>query len=162
MNLPPFRSQHHRKLFFAIPNLGHPREMAMKTVLALLILAPATALAQTQQETYPPNTVLVVAPNNYPFAGVQISGGIPGAIVVESSLVQAFRIANADLNVTGVIDINLATDQAWETGRVVCYASSGEKRWEEKVFFNVGGGAERVAEKFTDKLAAKTRGKTCK
>ncbi|MFC5576928.1 hypothetical protein ACFPOA_02730 [Lysobacter niabensis] len=134
----------------------------MKSIAALLLLVPGTVLAQARPETYPPDTVLVVAPTNYPFAGIQISGGIPGAVVVESSLVQAFRIAKAEPNVTGVIDINLATDQAWETGRVVCYASSGEKRWEEKVFFNVGGGAERVAEKFTDKLAAKTRGKTCK
>lgn len=78
------------------------------------------------------------------------------------SLIKAFSAAKADPNVTGVIDIGLATDQAWETGRVVCYAASGEKRWEEKVFFNFGGGAERVAEKFTDKLAAKTRGKSCK
>jgi len=134
----------------------------MTRFAALILLISGAAIAQAQQEIYPPGTVLVVAPSNYPIAGVQISGGIPGAVTVESSLVQAFRTAKSDPNITGVIDINLATDQAWETGRVVCYASSGEKRWEEKVFFNVGGGAERVAEKFTDKLAAKTRGKACK
>lgn len=134
----------------------------MKNVAALLLLVSGAVVAQAQPEAYPPDTILVVAPSNYPFAAVQISGGIPGAVVVESSLVQAFRTAKSDPNISGVIDINLATDQAWETGRAVCYASSGEKRWEEKVFFNVGGGAQRVAEKFTDKLAAKTRGKTCK
>lgn len=30
------------------------------------------------------------------------------------------------------------------------------------LFFNVGGGAQRIAEKFTDKLAAKTRGRACR
>lgn len=130
--------------------------------LLLLLVAGATTAQTTAPVPYPPDTVLVVAPSNYPFAAVQISGGIPGAVVVETSLVQTFQAAKSDSNVTGIIDINLATDQAWETGRVVCYASSGEKRWEEKVFFNVGGGAQRVAEKFTDKLAAKTRGRTCK
>jgi len=134
----------------------------MKRISVLLFLSVGVAMAQAPSETYPPDTVLVVAPVNYPFAAVQISGGIPGAVVVETSLVQTFRTAKSNPNVTGVIDINLATDQAWETGRVVCYASSGEKRWEEKVFFNVGGGAQRIAEKFTDKLAAKTRGRGCK
>jgi hypothetical protein len=101
--------------------------------LLLLLLTTQSVWAQTNTpDPYPPDTVLVVAPNNYPFAAVQISGGIPGAVVVETSLVQAFGIAKADTNVTGVIDINLATDQAWETVRVVCYASPGEKRWEER------------------------------
>ena len=133
----------------------------LSALLSLLLIGPVWA-QDTAPNPYPPDTILVVAPSNYPFAAVQISGGIPGAVVVETSLVQTFGIAKANPNVTGVIDINLATDQAWETGRVVCYASSGEKRWEERVFFNVGGGAQRIAEKFTDKLAAKTRGRRCK
>ena len=135
----------------------------MKGLLSLLFVFGTPYGQEMSQPTpYPPGTVLVVAPQHYPFAAIQISGGIRGGVPVETSLINAFGIARSDPNVTGVIDISLATDQAWETGRVACYASSGEKRWEERVFFNVGGGAERVAQKFTDKLAAKTRGRSCK
>lgn len=131
--------------------------------LALLLFMPTGfALCQDQSvPAYPPGTVLVVAPAKFPFAGIQISAGIKGAVVVDTALIQTFNTARSDKNVTGVIDISLATDQAWETGRVVCYASSGEKKWEERVFFNVGGGEQRVAEKFTDKLAKKTQGRSC-
>lgn len=135
--------------------------MGKYLLISCLAFAAFSASAQEVQKPYAPGTVLVVAPSKYPFAGVQIAGGIQGGVVVEMSLIQAFNIAKSDPNVTGVIDINLATDQAWETGRVICYSSAGKKVWQEKVFFNFGGGAERVAEKFTDKLAAKTRGKSC-
>lgn len=130
------------------------------TVALLVGLGVAAANAQ-EVKMHPSGTVLVVAPAEFSFAAVQIAGGIPGGTPAEGSLIQAFAVAKSDPNVTGVIDISLATDQAFETGRVVCYDRSGRKAWQEKVFFNFGGGAERIAEKFTDKLAEKTRGKAC-
>lgn len=134
----------------------------MNKLVLLAMFSTFTAMAQEPTPTpYPPGTVLVVAPAQYQFASIQIAAGIQGGVPVETSLVQTFAIAKSNPNVTGIIDISLATDQAWETGRVVCYARTGEKAWQEKVFFNAGGGAERIAEKFTDKLAEKTRGRSC-
>lgn len=132
--------------------------MKKAAFLALFFCFAATA---QEDQPYPPGTVLVVAPAQYQFASIQMAGSIQGGVPVETSLVQAFTVAKSDANVTGVIDISLATDQAFETGRVVCYDRSGRKVWQEKVMFNFGGGAERIAEKFTDKLAAKIRGKSC-
>lgn len=129
--------------------------------MAFLALFFCFSVAAQEAQPYPPGSVLVVAPAQYQFASIQIAAGIRGGTPTEVSLIQAFAIAKSDPNVTGVIDISLATDQAFETGRVVCYDRSGRKAWQEKVMFNFGGGAERIAEKFTDKLAEKTRGKSC-
>lgn len=112
-------------------------------------------------DEYPPNTVLVVSPPNYPFAGVEISGEIPGAVPVEIPLVQAMAAARQNQNVIGIIDVMIAAESLFERGRVTCYSPTGKKQWAEKVMFNMGGGADKIAEKFSARLAGKVHGKHC-
>lgn len=103
----------------------------------------------------------VQEPENYPFAAIEISAGIPGAVVVETPLMQTFSASKLNPNVVGIIDISLITDVWDETGRVACYSPNGKKRWEERVRFGLGGSADHVAEKFTTRLAKKVSGKLC-
>jgi hypothetical protein len=57
--------------------------------------------------------------------------------------------------------VTLDTDSLYESGRVTCYRSNGEKIWQEKTMFNMGGSEERIARRFVDKLALKIKGRTC-
>lgn len=129
-------------------------------MLGLLAIA-GTASGQEGQSAYAPGSALVVATPRYPFAAVEVAGAVRGGEVVEMSLVEAMRVAKADGNVSGVVSIDLSTDSVIERGRVVCYEKSGRKAWEEKVMFNMGGSADRLAEKFASRLAEKARGKSC-
>ena len=126
--------------------------------LALMLVVPLTASAQ---DTYPPGTVLVVAPTQYPFAGVEIGGDFSGSVVVETSLIQTMAVARQNPNIQGVIDVIIDAESLYERGSVTCYATNGKKQWVEKVMFNMGGGAAKIAEKFSARLAEKVRGKTC-
>lgn len=136
----------------------------MKYLAGIVLLAgagPVVAQELTQPKQYAPGTALVVATQKHPFAAVEVGSGIQGGEVVEVSLIEAMRMAKADPNITGVIDIGLSTDSLIERGRVVCYDRTGRKAWEERVMFNMGGSADRIAEKFASRLAEKTRGKRC-
>ena len=107
------------------------------------------------------NTLLVVPDTNYPWAAAQLGAATGDDVVYhEGTLLQALASAQAG-KAGGVLEIKLDSGAAWETGRVVCYAPNGKKRWEEKVFFNFGGSAERVARMFADKLEKKISGKRC-
>jgi hypothetical protein len=127
--------------------------------LSLLILwgFAAAASAQDLQTT----KLLVVPDPNYPWAAAQLGAATGDDVVYhEGTLLQAFALAKKG-QAGGVMEIKLDSGSAWETGRVICYAPNGKKRWEEKVFFNFGGSAERVARMFADKLEEKISGKHC-
>ena len=132
----------------------------MKDLLALLTLM-LSSFVFAQGSSQSGDVVFVVPDPDHPWAAAQI-GSVLGDTVVyhEGSLLQAISLAQAG-KAKGVVEINLDTDAAWETGRVVCYAPNGKKLWEEKVFVNFGGGAEGVARKFADKLEKKVAGKHC-
>jgi len=135
----------------------------MRGMLLLVVmgLAPTVAAQGQEAPSYPAGTVLVVAPTHYPFAAVEIAGGIKGAEIVEVSLIEAMRMAKQNPSITGVLHIDITADSLIERGRVVCYSPQGAKRWEERVLFNMGGNADRIAEKYASRLAKKTAGKTC-
>ena len=127
-------------------------------VLLALMLSP---FAVAQEPTSNGDIVLVVPDPQHPWAAAQIGSALGDSVSYhEGSLLQAITIAQSG-KAKGVIEIKLDTDAAWETGRVICYTPSGKKLWEEKVFFNFGGGAEGVARKFADKLEKKVTGKHC-
>jgi hypothetical protein len=132
----------------------------MKYSIALLTLM-LSSLVIAQESKQSGDVVLIVPDPDHPWAAAQI-GGVLGDNVAyhEGSLLQAITLAQSG-KAKGVVEIKLDTDAAWETGRVVCYAPSGKKLWEEKVFVNFGGGAEGVARKFADKLEKKVAGKHC-
>lgn len=128
---------------------------------ALLIVAALIPHALSAQPATPVNTVIVVPDPEHPWAAAQLGAVLANDVTYhEGSLLQALGAARGGAAV-GVLEIRLDTSAAWETGRVVCYAPNGKKVWEEKVFVNLGGGAEGVARKFADKLEKKIAGKRC-
>lgn len=130
----------------------------MKNVFLLVLLAIAAA---TSAQEANPAKLLVVPDPNYPWAAAQLGAATGDDVTYhEGTLLQALALAQAG-HAGGVLEIKLDSDAAWETGRVICYAPNGKKRWEEKVFFNFGGSAERVARMFADKLERKITGKHC-
>ena len=127
--------------------------------LILFALYAFSSLAAAQEAK--PGKLFVVPDPNHPWAAAQLGAAIGDDVTYyEGTLLQALTLAQSG-HAGGVLEIKLDTDSAWETGRVVCYAPSGKKIWEEKVFFNFGGGAEGVARKFADKLEKKIAGKHC-
>lgn len=132
----------------------------MKYLLSVLLcLLSATAFAQDQ----PTKKYLLIVPDpENPWAAPQLGAVLnePEVSYFEGSLLQAFNFARSGL-ATGVLEIKLDTSSALESGRVVCYAPNGNKVWEEKVFVNLGFGAERIARMFAEKLEKKIKGKRC-
>ena len=127
--------------------------------LPFLMLLAFTASVSAQE---PSSKKLLVVPDaNNPWAAAQLGAATGDDVIYhEGTLLQALALAQAG-QAGGVLEIKLDTSSAWETGRVVCYAPNGKKRWAEKVFFNFGGSAERVARMFADKLEKKITGKHC-
>ena len=131
----------------------------MRRVLLICLLALSGV--GSAQEIYPPGSVLVVAPAQYPFAGVEIGGEFAGSMVTDKSLIQAMAIARQSPNIQGVLDVIIDAESVYERGSVTCYSPNGKKQWVEKVMFNMGGGSARIAEMFSARLAEKVRGKKC-
>jgi len=130
----------------------------MKHLSLLLLL---TFAASTSAQEPNPTKLLVVPDPNYPWAAAQLGAATGDDVAYhEGTLLQALALAQMG-QAGGVLEIKLDSGSAWETGRVVCYAPNGKKRWEEKVFFNFGGSTERVARMFADKLERKITGKHC-
>ncbi len=126
------------------------------SLLMFFLFASATS-AQEQS----PTKLLVVPDPSYPWAAAQLGAATGDEVAYhEGTLLQALALARTG-QAGGVLEIKLDSGSAWETGRVVCYAPNGKKRWEEKVFFNFGGSAERVARMFADKLEKNISGKHC-
>jgi hypothetical protein len=121
--------------------------------------ASATAVAATPIAA---DSVLVIPDQKYPWAAPQLAAvlGSPTALF-DGKLLDAFGAAKKQTSIAGVLEILLVTDVAFESGRVVCYRPDGSKIWEEKVMFNMGGGEERIARRFTDSLAKKIKGRKC-
>jgi hypothetical protein len=106
--------------------------------------------------------VLVIPDQKHPWAAPQLAAvlGSP-TVLFDGKLLDAFGAAKKQTSIVGVLEILLVTDVAFESGRVVCYRPDGGKVWEEKVMFNMGGGEERIARRFTDALAKKIKGRKC-
>lgn len=114
------------------------------------------------EESYASGTILVVGPSEYSWSIPQIAGALgPAAVPFEGSVVDAVAKAKANSAITAIAEISLSVDTAFESGRVVCLLPSGKKVWEEKVMFNLGGGAERVARRFVDNLSEKVAKRKC-
>ena len=130
----------------------------MKRLSLMMLLA--FAVSTSAQEPNAPK-LLVVPDPNYPWAAAQLGAATGDNVTYhEGTLLQALALAQTG-QAGGILEIKLDSGSGWETGRVVCYAPNGKKRWEEKVFFNFGGSAERVARMFADKLEQKITGKHC-
>lgn len=107
-------------------------------------------------------TVLVVSDPNHPWASGPLSASLASPTTLyEGSLTQAIGMARQTSDVLGILEISLVTDSAFESGRVTCYRPNGSSVWVEKVMFNIGGGADRIARRFTDSLSKKVKGKSC-
>ncbi|RYZ73694.1 MAG: hypothetical protein EOP09_01515 [Proteobacteria bacterium] len=123
--------------------------------------APVAAPA-VQGNQLTAGTVLVVSDPNHPWASGPLSASLASPTTLfEGSLSQAITAARQQPSIAGILEISLVTDSAFESGRVTCYRPNGGSVWVEKVMFNIGGGAERIARKFADGLAKKIARKTC-
>ncbi|HTF43538.1 MAG TPA: hypothetical protein VK641_06560 [Terriglobales bacterium] len=143
-----------------------PAATIAKEKLALLDkLKPRGSTASSSassNNSYPSGTVLVVGPKEFPWSIAQITGALGGlAAPFDGSLTDAMARANADPSILALVEIALSVDAAFESGRVVCVLPNGKKLWEEKVFFNFGGGQERIARRFVDGLSEKIKKRTC-
>ena len=119
--------------------------------------APSSAAPSAPQK----EVVLMVPDQKYPWAAAQIGAALKSPTVLyRGTLLDALNGARAG-QANGVVEIQLSTNSAFESGRVVCYSATGQKAWEEKVMFNLGGGEERIARRFTDSLAKKVAGRRC-
>ena len=111
---------------------------------------------------YPPGTVLVAGPKEYPWAAPQIAAALgPPAIAADEALDEAFQAARRSNAIAAVVEVALKVDVAFETGRVICYRPNGEKLWEKVVRVTYPGSAEQIARRFTEKLSTKVKGLKC-
>lgn len=139
-----------------------------KTLLvvgATFICSQLVSCATTGSVAPPPGAspynVLVLPTKDHPWAAPQISAALADHVKYFSgSFVQAIEEAKQG-GVNGILVIKLDTSSLWETGRVDCYSPSGKHLWHDKVFFNMGGGAESIAHKFADELTEHAQGKHC-
>jgi len=146
------------------PDLPEARIAQEKLVLldklAANVVRPSAATAT--DNIYPPGTVLVVGPKEFPWSIAQISGALgPTARPFDGTLPEAMTRATSDPSIAALVEIALTVDVAFESGRVVCQLPTGKKVWEEKVMFNLGGGQERIARRFVDGLSEKIKKRKC-
>lgn len=121
--------------------------------------SPATT---TRNNLYPPGTVLVIGPQQFPWSIAQISGVLgPTAKPFDGSLTEAMERASSDRSIAALVEIALNVDTAFESGRVICQLPNGKKIREEKVMFNLGGGQDRIARRFVDGLSVKVQKRKC-
>jgi hypothetical protein len=146
----------------------YPQEAAAKLAsekLASLSNSGAHMPAKSEgpkSQSFPSGTLLVVGPREFPWSIPQIAASLGShATPFDGSIAEAMVLAKSNREIVGVAEISLSVDTAFESGRVVCSLPSGTKVWEEKVMFNLGGGAERIARRFVDSLAKRVAGRPC-
>lgn len=133
-----------------------------RSKLELLEQLQPPAQRETADLAYPPGTVLVTGPKEYPWAAPQIAAALgPPAIAAEEALDEAFRAARRSNAIAAVVEVALKVDVAFETGRVICYRPNGEKLWEKVVRVTYPGSAEQIARRFVEKLSTKVKGQKC-
>jgi hypothetical protein len=141
----------------------YPSTAAATTAKAKLEVLVQVAQAQSAgAPTYAPGTVLVIGPSDYDWAAPQIAGArSPAAVPTSGTLSDAIRLAGTESAIIGVLHLDLDVDSVFETGRLTCYRPNGSKVWDQTVRVSSPGGAEHVAHVFVNKLAKKTKSKTC-
>jgi tetratricopeptide (TPR) repeat protein len=122
------------------------------------VQAPGASSAKN----YPAGTVLVTSPAKYDWATLEVSRALgSGAVPFEGSLLDAVKMAGEQKGVVGIVELTLDTESLYESGYLICYRPNGEKVWQEKTRFNTGGGEERIARRFVDKLSERVKGRKC-
>lgn len=147
---------------------NYPQEAAAG-VAAEKLSSLAEGAARTPARTDSPNpptyaagTLLVVGPREFAWSIPQIAASLGShATPFNGSIAEAMAQAKSNSQIVGVAEISLSVDTAFESGRVVCSLPNGSKVWEEKVMFNLGGGAERIARRFADSLSNKVANRPC-
>lgn len=118
--------------------------------------------SEDRQRRYPPETVLVLPDEDYEWAHVEIAAALgSSAVAIDEKLSSAVKLAAADANIVGIMQVDLSVDVPFESGRVVCYQPSGAKAWQRVVRMTYPGSAEAIAHRFINRLAREVKGKTC-
>lgn len=120
------------KLIKAYPD--SPFATSARSKLELLEQLQPPGQPETADLAYPPGSVLVIGPKEYPWAAPQVAAALGApAIPANESLDEAFQVARKSNAVVAVVEVALKVDVAFETGRVICYRPNGEKLWEKVV-----------------------------
>lgn len=116
----------------------------------------------TAFRSYPTGTILVYASPGFHWAAQRAVGVISGRpIAVEASFSEVRKIADANPNIAGILEIELNVYQAFETVNANCYRTNGSLAWTEKTLLNAGGSPEQLAQNMMKRLLRKIEGKTC-
>jgi hypothetical protein len=149
-----------KKLIEAYPESQFAATARSKLELLEQLQPPAQGDAAVP--AYPPGTVLVAGPKEYPWAAPQIAAALePPAVAADEALDGAFQAARRSNAIVAVVEVALKVDVAFETGRVICYRPNGEKLWEKVVRVTYPGSEEQIARRFVEKLSAKVKGQKC-
>ena len=77
------------------------------------------------------------------------------------SLFEARQQVMYNRNVSGLVEVVINLDQAYETVSAVCRDKETKKVWQETRVLNFMGGRERLARDMTGALVSKVRGMRC-
>ena len=136
-------------------------ESPIRILFMLALVLPGYA-ASADEQSYPPESVVVVATPGFDWAAVDVARVLGvRAVPVTVSLVEAADITRNDANVLGVVEVEINVDQAFETVCAICRNESGVEIWREKRMLNFGGGRERLAKSMVGALLTKVKGKRC-
>jgi hypothetical protein len=132
------------------------------SLLSKLGVRPPGQTESPNPHNYPNGTLLVVGQQEFSWSIPQIAASLGShAKPFDGSIAEAMAQARSTPEIAGVVEISLSVDTAFESGRVICSRPNGSKVWEEKVMFNLGGGAERIARRFVDSLSKKVANRPC-
>lgn len=119
-------------------------------------------LLPSEQRVYQPGTVIVISNAEFPWAARDVASVLgSNARAYDLSLFEARRQVMYNPNVTGLVEVVLNLDQAYETVAAVCRDKSTTKVWQETRVINFMGGRERLARDMTGALVTKVRGMHC-
>lgn len=143
------------------PDSEHAKEAKHKLDMLKEVSEAATS-GDLAAVSFPPGTVLVLPDPDYEWSGVEIAGALGvHARSHTASLTSAVELARSTPNIVGIAQVRLDTSSLYETGNVACYTPTGSKLWDVSVFYNTGGGEEKIARRFVRNLSKKLRGRKC-
>ncbi|VVN64625.1 hypothetical protein [Pseudomonas fluorescens] len=119
-------------------------------------------LQRSEQNIYEPGTVIVISNAEFPWAAKDVASVLgSNAKAYDLTLFEARQQVMYNPNVSGLVEVVLNLDQAYETVAAVCRDKETKKVWQETRVVNFMGGRERLARDMTGALVTKVRGMRC-
>ena len=130
----------------------------MRLIAIIFAFCPVHVLGQE----YKPDTVLVIATPGYEWAANDVADVLlVNTSPQDISLKQAYDIMQTEVNVVGMVEVELNLDQFIESVLAICRDRTGKEVWRKKRILNFAGGKERLARSMVGGLLKKVKGKSC-